>query len=265
MGKKEFKFLHNYHSHTIYCYHAVNTVQDVILMAIKNGWKTIGISEHAPLNTHRKFRLNWDTIDDYIQEVSFYKRKYKDQITVLCGLEAEYDGSQYEYYKKLKDKKGIDYMILGNHNIGNPSDCKVWNVNNPDLFQYYKQYEEAAKSGLFAYCAHPDIIYRYYLKWDADAIKIAKKIIATSIKYDFPLGFNINGLRMKLVDFDYPTDMFWELVAKSKAKVIIETDAHDPYTMSQEMVDKGVALVKQWGLEKNLINKLTLQSKHLKK
>lgn len=259
MGKKEFKFEHNYHTHTIYCFHAVNTVQEVIMNAIKNGWKTIGISEHAPVKIHRKFRLNLNNIEDYIQEMSFYKRKYKDQITVLCGLEAEYDESAFEHYNALRHMRGIDYMILGNHNMGDPSDCKEWNVNRVDLDQYGKQLEDAAKSGLFSYVAHPDIIYRYYLKWDQKAIDLAKKMIEISIEYDFPLGFNLNGLRMKLVDFDYPTDMFWKMVAKSKAKVIIEADAHDPYTMSQEMVDKGIKLVKEWGLEKNLVSKLKIK------
>lgn len=259
MASKNFKFEHNYHTHTIYCYHAVNTVQDVILNAIKNGWKTIGISEHAPLNVHRRFRLNLNNLDDYIQEVSFYKRKYKDQIKVLCGLEAEYDESQFTFYSKLRHSKGIDYMILGNHNMGNPNDCKDWNVNRVDVEQYGIQLEAAAKSGLFSYVAHPDIIYRYYLKWDDKSIKLAKKIITLSIKYDFPLGFNLNGLRMKVVDFDYPCDMFWKMVAKSKAKVIVEADAHDPYTMSNEMVQKGINLIKEWKLEKNLISKLTIK------
>jgi histidinol phosphatase-like PHP family hydrolase len=49
---------------------------------------------------------------------------YKNKITILCGLEAEYHRNEYAYYKKLRNTPGIDYMILGNHNMGSPHDAK---------------------------------------------------------------------------------------------------------------------------------------------
>jgi histidinol phosphatase-like PHP family hydrolase len=74
----------------------------------------------------------------------------------LCGLEAEYHRSQYDYYYKLRHTKGIDYMILGNHNMGNPNKAIEFNMQHADLEKYGKQLKDACASGLFSCIAHPD-------------------------------------------------------------------------------------------------------------
>jgi histidinol-phosphatase (PHP family) len=159
-----FAFLHNYHTHTTYCRHARNTVEEMIEMAIKNGYRTIGFSEHAPLKVHRNFRLNLHSWSDYIQEVNALKKKYKGKIKVLCGLETEYHKSAFDYYQTLRKTKGIDYMILGNHNEGDPHLAKEWNAQRVNLKQYGIQLVDGIKSGLFSAVAHPDYIFRYYPK-----------------------------------------------------------------------------------------------------
>jgi hypothetical protein len=44
---------------------------------------------------------------------------------------------------------------------------------------------------------------------------------------------------------DYPNDYFWEMVATTKCKVILEADAHDISTMSRVPVNKALNLIKQ--------------------
>jgi histidinol-phosphatase (PHP family) len=159
MRKLEFK--NNYHTHTVYCHHAKNTVEENIKAAIKLGYKTLGFSEHAPLKVHRNFRLNISEVDDYINEVKTLRKHYQNQINILVGFEAEYHHSQYKFYKSLRDK--VDYMILGNHNIGNPHLSKdLKSLSAFDLEQYGEQLEDACKSGLFSAIAHPDYAYSFY-------------------------------------------------------------------------------------------------------
>jgi histidinol-phosphatase (PHP family) len=158
---KNFNFKHNYHTHTTYCHHAQNTVEENIKAAIKYGYKTLGFSEHAPLNVHRHFRLNLEELQHYINEVKFYQKKYQKKIKILIGLEAEYHRSQYKFYQNLRSQ--VDYLILGNHNIGNPHksiDLKKIKLNDLDL--YGDQLRDACKSGLFSAIAHPDYVYTFY-------------------------------------------------------------------------------------------------------
>jgi histidinol-phosphatase (PHP family) len=158
---KNLEFKHNYHTHTIYCHHAKNTIEENIQAAIKLGYKTLGFSEHAPLKIHRNFRLNLSEVNDYINEVKILKKKYQKQIHILVGFEAEYHRSQYKFYKSLHDR--VEYMILGNHNLGNPHLSKdLKGLSAFDLEQYGEQLEDACKSGLFSAIAHPDYAYSFY-------------------------------------------------------------------------------------------------------
>lgn len=160
---EKFHFLHTYHTHTVYCNHAYNTVEENILAAIKYGYKTIGFSEHAPLNSVRPRRLNFANVQQYINEVNAMKEKYKDKIEVLVGFEAEYHQDEYEYYKKLRNM--VDYMILGNHNLGNPHDLlDLRRADKIDLNLHLQQFIDGMKSGLFSAVAHPDYVFNYVTK-----------------------------------------------------------------------------------------------------
>ncbi|MDR1991647.1 MAG: histidinol-phosphatase [Mycoplasmataceae bacterium] len=251
-------FKHNYHTHTTYCHHAKNTIEENIKFAIKQGYRTIGFSEHAPLKVHRHFRMNLDELQPYINEIKFYRQKYRSKIKILIGLEAEYHRSQYKFYKRLREQ--VDYMILGNHNIGNPHksrDLKSVKLLNLDI--YGEQLEDACKSGLFSAIAHPDYIFTFYHSWDEDAIRLSNLIIDCSLKYDIPLGFNINGLLVKKNKMQYPNDYFWNMVSETKCKVLIEADAHEVDTLGKAAVNKAKNLIKEWHITKNVINELKIK------
>lgn len=244
---------HNYHTHTLYCHHASHSIEDMIKKAISEGYESIGFSEHAPLLVKRNFRLNQDNYLNYINEANLLKEKYKNKIKVYIGFECEYEQSQYEYYNKLKNTPGIDYLILGNHNMGNPHNAQEWNKNNVIVSGYTKQLIDAVKSGLFSLIAHPDWIYRHRQKWEQDDIVCAKQIIQSSIDYNIPIEFNLNGLFSKKTIHDYPNENFWNMVAKTNAKVIISADAHTASALENDLYQKGLKLAKACGLEKNLI------------
>jgi hypothetical protein len=79
------------------------------------------------------------------------------------------------------------------------------------------------------------------------------------LKYDIPLGFNVNGLLVKHSKLDYPCDFFWKMVAKTKCQVIIETDAHCADTLSKKIVNQAIKLIHEWKLEPNLIDELIIK------
>jgi histidinol-phosphatase (PHP family) len=96
----------------------------MILAAISFGYLTLGFSEHAPLKPRRNFRLNTNEIQDYINEINNLKVKYKNKIRIFCGFECEFHRDETQYYQNIKNMKGVDYMIFGNHNMGNPHNAK---------------------------------------------------------------------------------------------------------------------------------------------
>lgn len=252
-------FTKNYHTHTNFCKHAKYTMEEMIIAAIDQGYELIGFSEHAPLRIHRMFRLNLSNLNEYLSLAQKLKAKYAKQIKVLIGLECEYHEDEHHFYQWLHDLPEIDYLIFGNHNNGNPMIPHPWSSRNVDFDVYCKQLETGFKSKLFACLAHPDYIISFYGKWDQKAIKLSKKIIDLSIKYDMPLGFNLNGFRFKKNTLDYPCDEFWKLVASSNAKVIVEADAHSVNTLQRSLVLKALEFAKTLGINKNIIDTLKIK------
>jgi histidinol phosphatase-like PHP family hydrolase len=111
---------------------------------------------------------------------------------------------------------------------------------------------------LFSAIAHPDYAYSFYHSWDEDAIRLADLMIDCSLKYNIPLCFNINGISAKKRLMDYPNNYFWEMVAATKCKVLIEADAHDIKTLTKPVVEKALKLITKWNLTKNIISKMKI-------
>ena len=86
--------LHNYHTHTFRNHHTVGTEREYIESAIKNGFQTLGFSEHAPYrfpDGHVSyFHMFPEDLNDYIQTLLTLKAEYAGRIEILIGYEAEY-------------------------------------------------------------------------------------------------------------------------------------------------------------------------------
>jgi hypothetical protein len=117
----------------------------------------------------------------------------------------------------------------------------------------------AMKSGLFSLYAHPDIWLQNYRKWDDKAKWLTQQIINLSIKYQVPLGFNANGMHKPRNDYNYPSRLFWQEVAKSKAQVLVEADAHDLTTLTAEWLEKARKEAIKYGLAHNLVDKIDIK------
>jgi hypothetical protein len=98
-----------------------------------------------------------------------------------------------------------------------------------------------------------------YHKWDDAAIKLTDDLIQLCIKYDMPMGFNANGLHRKRDGFNYPSELFWQRVVGTQAKVVIEADAHDLETLSEKWLASAQKEALRIGLKPNLIDDIPLK------
>lgn len=91
------------------------------------------------------------------------------------------------------------------------------------LDKYISQVILGAKSGLFTYIAHPDLI-----NFNGDNKLYIQKMtyMANELKkLDIPLEFNFLGYTDKR---NYPNNDFWQIVSEVKNDVVIGLDAHNP-------------------------------------
>lgn len=257
-----------YHTHTYRCGHAEGKEEDYVISAIKRGYKVIGFTDHVflPNVIQKGMRGNYEELDDYINTVNNLKEKYKDRIEIHLGFECEYGDKYVDYYKYLKEEKGIEYLICGQH-LFFINDALVWlshiGTKEECLKLYTKTVVKAIKSGLFTYIAHPDLFIRLFEKIDPFVEKQIRKICLAAEKYHVPLEINLGMLRsggrkQKPGRLIYPDEGFFKIVSEYDIKVIIGVDAHSPNDFDPRVSDIAYAeeIAKKYNL--NLINRLEL-------
>ena len=258
----------NYHTHTARCGHAIGKDEEYVLNAINNGIKELGFSDHIPFPDIVQIgvRMDYSLLDEYISSLTFLKEKYKDQINILIGFEAEYYPIKDEYYSYLLSK--IDYLICGQHfNLADDNYLYIVNLKNDKnaVIQYVDNVIGAMKSGMFSYIAHPDIIMRSYLYRDSFLENQIRRICEASILYDVPLEINLEGMKRKIQMGDplgenfYPFISFWKIVGEyPQIKTIIGADVHDPNDLNSDYDKYARTIVNMCNL--HLIDKLEIKN-----
>lgn len=94
------------HAHTTYV-DGKNTAEEMVLSAIRAGFRSIGISEHGTQIIDSEFNLREGDIPDYIAEVRGLQRKYAGRIRVHLGIERD----QYS----IARREDYDYVIGSVH------------------------------------------------------------------------------------------------------------------------------------------------------
>lgn len=106
----------NFHTHTSRCHHAFGNDEEFVRTAIQNGFEVLGFSDHACWKYDSDFvahmRMKLDEFDDYKDSVLYLKDRYKKQIEIRFGLEAEYFPKYMDWLLDFCIENEIDYLIL---------------------------------------------------------------------------------------------------------------------------------------------------------
>lgn len=233
----------NYHTHTKRCGHALGEDEEYVLAAIQAGIKTLGFSDHIfyPHFRNEKFpnvRGEYFLLDDYIHSILALKEKYKEQIDIHLGFEAEYYEDYDKYYQELLQSGKIEYLILGQHFLridGVSYRISSGPYDQEGVRRYTDALIKGMKTGYYRYVAHPDLYMCFYHPFDEVAREAAHRICIAANTYHLPLELNLGGARRGLHLYNekemrlcYPCYEFWKIVAEHHCKVVIGVDAHDP-------------------------------------
>ncbi|MBR3148944.1 MAG: histidinol-phosphatase [Eubacterium sp.] len=229
---------YNIHTHTVRCFHAEGSDEEYVESAIKNGYELLGFSDHCPYIYEDDYvshmRMTPDDAEDYISSIRYLRDKYKGKIDIKVGFEME-------WYPKLIDKQkdflktlDIDYLILGQHFTENEFEAGSIYVGSKTrrikvLDRYIEQLLDGAKSGMFTYVCHPDLINYVGSKkiYEAKILNMLDELK----KLGLPLEYNFYGYSD---DRWYPSDRFWLLAREVGNDVVIGMDAHTPTLFDEE-------------------------------
>ena len=251
----------NYHNHTFRCKHASGTEEEYVKRAINGGLEIFGFSDHAPYifpgNYTSPSRMDMREIDEYFDTVLTLREKYKDYLDIKIGFEIE-------YYPKLWDRAiekysayPLDYLILGEHHIGNESISSI-NAFAPTadenvLKSFVQHCINAVRTGKISYVAHPDNINfigspEIYLTEMTKLINECKRLL-------IPLEINMLGMREGR---HYPNELFWQLAGELEAQAVLGFDSHRPeHVAIASEIEKGIEFAEKHGIV--LLDKITLK------
>ncbi len=243
----------NFHTHTVRCHHAKGEDEEYIVNAIKAGYKEIGFSDHSPFYPEEgcrqsSYRVYVEDIKDYFDSLRALREKYKDQITIHIGFEMEYYPEYFDSMLKLVKDSGAEYLILGQHFLGNEINKAHYSGIPSDQKEHLDTYcdlvVEGLKTGVFTYVAHADLLnftgdQAYYEERMRRMIREVKAL-------DYPLEFNRLGFAEKRA---YPRADFWKIVGEEGARTVIGLDAHTPDVyLDTESVAQIEAYLAEFGI-----------------
>ena len=237
------------HNHTTRCNHAEGTVDEYIQKAIALGIDIYGFSEHAPMDFDEGYRLSFEEMTDYENDILTAKEKYKDDIEILLGYEVDWlPGHMDERVLGAN----VDYLIGSVHFIDkwsfdNPEFIGGWKARDIDeIWQaYFEATEAMAKSGYFDIVGHLDLIkvFKYLPKQD---VRLLAKASLNAIKKNgMVLELNAAGLRKPIGEI-YPSKALLEEAYALDIPVTFGSDAHSPEQVGFGY-EEAVALAKEVG------------------
>lgn len=229
----------NYHTHTSRCGHAEGEDRAYAEQAVLAGLKLLGFSDHTPYDffdsapRNRPMRMKPEELPDYAASVRALAGEFRERLEILLGVEAEYYPRYFPRLLELLRENGVEYMILGQHSIGNeigePYSGRAF-TDRRILERYVSQCVEALETGLFTYFAHPDLI--FYVGDGQLYAREMRKLCRAAVETGTPLEINLLGVRDGR---NYPNELFWQLAAEEGCTAILGSDAHRP----EDLLNQG--------------------------
>ncbi len=241
------------HNHTKLCNHASGEIKEYVELAIKNGTKIYGFSDHAPMDFDQKYRMGFDQMNFYEKEIKNIKNIYKNDIEILLGYEVDYLPGHMD---KRVLEADVDYLIGSVHfldkwGFDNPEFLKEYEDKDIDAIweKYFNTVSEMAKTKLFDIVGHLDLIkvFKYYPQ-KKSPIEYAKKALEAIKEADMAIEINTAGYD-KPCNESYPSKDLLKLAYEFDIPITFGSDAHKPsqvarYTKEAQELAKDVGYTK---------------------
>jgi histidinol-phosphatase (PHP family) len=231
------------HNHTKLCNHANGEIYEYIQKAIECNTKYFGFSEHAPMDFDQKYRISFEQMSKYEQDILNAKAKYKDKIEILLGYEVDYLKG---YMNEKVLNANVDYLIGSVHFLDE------WGFDNPEFIgnyenqnideiwqKYFDTIEDMANSRLFDIVGHLDLIKIFKFVPKQEIIKIARNALIAIKEADMSIEINVAGLRKPIGEV-YPSIPLLKEAKNLDISITFASDAHTPEQVglfSEEAVD----------------------------
>lgn len=249
------KLLTNYHTHSRFS-DGSSAPRDYVEEALKQGFTTLGFSEHSVLPFENTFALQQGTEQDYVSEISWLKQEFSANLEILLALEADYIPGMSTGFSALKRGLGLDYIIGSVHLVKNSHPDKLWFIDGPrretyddglnELFggdirkgvtAYWHQINQMLVNEEFDIVGHLDKIKmhnqgRWFNESDEWYTSLVKETVALIAEKGVIVEVNTRGIYKGRSESLFPGEYILKLLHERGIPVTISSDAHQPAEIS---------------------------------
>jgi len=248
-----FPLLTDYHVHTPLCGHAEGSPLEYVAAARAAGLAEIGFSDHNPMPTQfDEWRMAPDQLPVYLGMIEEARRATTD-IPIRLGLECDYIPGYEDHLRRQSQAADWDFLIGSVHYI-----APGWDVDNPIHLKkfterpveeiwalYFKAYAEMARTGLFDFLAHPDLVKKFGHRPEGDLSRFYGETLDAIAETGVAIEVSTAGLRKEVKEI-YPSRQFLEMAFARGIPVLINSDSHKPSEIAHAY-GEALALVREVG------------------
>jgi len=243
----------DYHMHTPLCRHATGHPAEYAREAMRKGLPEIGFADHNPMPApFDDWRMDIGDLPRYFELIE-EAREQIPGFPIRLGLEVDYFPGQEPWIMELAGMAQWDYLIGSVHYL-----TPDWAVDNPAYVGRYHEYapedlwamywtaaEKCARSRLFDFIAHPDLVKIFGARPEGDLARYYEPVIAALAECGGAFEINTAGLR-KPVHEIYPAFGFLKLARQAGVPLVINSDAHAPAQVGMDF-DAARSLAREAG------------------
>lgn len=250
----------NLHTHTNYS-DGSSDPEDYIKEAIRQGFDTLGFSDHSPVPFKNNFAIREEDVENYHQTILQLKNTYSFRsaapgLNILLALEVDYIPGITLSIHHYRKNYPFDYIIGSVHLVKNEASGKLWFIDGPDIkvydnglkevfsgdvkkavTAYYRQIQEMVVSQKPDIIGHLDKIKmynrgRYFLEDDPWYLKLVDETLDQIHDAGSVIEVNTRGLYKKRSDTLFPGPEILKKIFQQNIPVTITSDAHKPNELS---------------------------------
>lgn len=230
------------HIHTARCGHATGSDGELIEAAIARGLAAVALTDHAPfywLSPERRdprLAMASEDLPRYVEEVLALAARYRGQIEVLLGLEADYIAGREEVLVRLLEAYPFDVVLGSVHFLDGwlvdaPSSLARLDQGQDEVDRVWARYAElviaAAGSGLFDVLTHLDLPKKFGHRPSLPFAGRQSEIVAAVAASSCVVELSSAG-RRRPVGEDYPAPDLQRELASAGVAFVLSSDAHAP-------------------------------------
>ena len=239
----------NYHTHSTWC-DGKDSPRKVIQAAVAKGFEVIGFSSHAMLpESDTDWVLTPEKAPRYLKEIRTLGEEFKDQIRVLCGVEADYVPGGANPDRSTYAAIFPDYIIGSIHFVLAADGARVPVDHTLELLKdgirdhfagsaeafiraYYRQMREMVEKFDFEIVGHLDLVRKFNVKhpyfdekadWYREELVKTADAVAASGKL---AEVNTGAISRGWLSDAYPSPEFRQLLRERGVRFVLNSDAH---------------------------------------